>query len=164
MPEAYCQGSVPCVQKADTGETAGCVPRRKKLSDEDYHRLLEFRSSLRQFLRWSELQAAKQGLTPTQHQLLLAIRGNDHHRGPTIRDVAESLLLRHHSAVELVDRAEAAGLVRRVSDPEDRRLVRLRLTPAGEKKLEAVTIRTLEHLDRTARLRGAWQNLGPEEE
>ncbi len=133
------------------------MPKRSTLRDEDYRRLLEFRSGLRRFLQWSELEARKEGLTPTQHQLLLAIRGHDHHKGPTISDVAESLLLRHHSAVELVDRAEVAGLVTRASDPDDRRLVRLRLTPRGQKKLEAVTIPTLEQLDRMGpRLRGLW--------
>ena len=85
-----------------------------QLSDRDYERLLEFRTALRQFMRWSEMQAEAAGITPAQHQLLLAVRGNPDPRGPRIGEVADALLLRHHSAVELVDRAEAAGLVRRV--------------------------------------------------
>src|SRR5919199_1717136 len=120
------------------------MSKRRKLEDDDYRRLLKFRTGMRQFLKWSESEAERHGLTPTQHQLLLAVRGHDHHRGPTIGDVADCLLLRHHSAVELVDRAEAAGLVRRVSDPDDRRLVRLALTPRGEKKLAPITLQTLE--------------------
>jgi DNA-binding MarR family transcriptional regulator len=123
---------------------------KRNLEDDDYRRLLEFRTGLRHFLRWSAREAEKQGLTPTQHQLLLAVRGHDDPRGPTISDVARCLLLRHHSAVELVDRAQAARLLRRVADPDDRRLVRLVLTPTGAKKLEAVTIPTLKQLDEMA--------------
>src|SRR5690349_1571259 len=78
------------------------------LGDDDYRRLLELRSGLRRFLRWSEQAAQSAGLTPAQHQLLLAVRGHDDPRGPTVGDVAEHLLLRHHSAVGLIDRAETA--------------------------------------------------------
>ena len=74
------------------------------LTDHDYERLLAFRTDLRRFLRWSEQEAAAAGVTPAQHQLLLAIRGNPDPSGPTIGDVAEALLLPHHSAVGLVDR------------------------------------------------------------
>ena len=82
-------------------------------TDEDYRRLLELRTGLRRFLRWSEQHADAAGLTPAQHQLLLAIRGHDDPRGPTVGDVAGYLMLRHHSAVGLVDRAEKAGLITR---------------------------------------------------
>jgi DNA-binding MarR family transcriptional regulator len=74
------------------------------LNQAQYERLLRFRTGLRRFLRWSAEQAALAGLTPAQHQLLLAVRGHPEPQGPTIRDVAGYLLLRHHSAVELVDR------------------------------------------------------------
>src|SRR3954452_17414480 len=97
-------------------------------TDEDYRRLLELRTGLRRFLRWSERRAAEAGLTPAQHQLLLAIRGYPDPRGPTIGDVADSLLLRHHSAVGLVDRAATAGLVERGPDSDSQSVVRLRLT------------------------------------
>ena len=76
----------------------------RRIDDADYRRLLEFRTGLRRFLHWSEEQARAAGVTPAQHQLLLAIRGHDG-AGPTIGDVADYLLLRHHSAVGLVDRA-----------------------------------------------------------
>lgn len=129
-------------------------------SDADYRRLLEFRTGLRRFLRWSEEQAAAAGLTPAQHQLLLAIRGHDDPRGPTIGEVAGHLLLRHHSAVELVDRAAAAGLVRRLQDPEDHRVARLRLTDAGSARLRDLAALTLAELERFGpRLRAAWQDL-----
>jgi DNA-binding MarR family transcriptional regulator len=119
-----------------------------RLTDEDYRRLLALRHGLRRFLRWSEDQAVRSGLTPAQHQLLLAIRGHDDPRGPTIGDVAELLLLRHHSAVELVDRAEEAGLVRRRRDPADQRVVRLATTPLGRRRLEALAAAHLEELGR----------------
>src|SRR4051812_41653503 len=87
------------------------VPTRT-INDADYQQLLEFRTGLRRYLRWSEQEAEAVGLSPAQHQLLLAVRGHEGEAGPTVGDVAEHLLLRHHSAVELVNRAEAAGLVR----------------------------------------------------
>jgi DNA-binding MarR family transcriptional regulator len=126
------------------------------LTDRDYERLLEFRTGLRRFLRWSEEQAVSVGLTPVQHQLLLAIRG--HRPGmPTIGDVADALLLRHHSAVGLVDRAEATGLVARRPDPDDHRVVRLRLTPRGRRLLARVSDR---HLEELARLETRLRSLG----
>jgi DNA-binding MarR family transcriptional regulator len=120
------------------------------LEDADYRRLLQFRTGLRRFLHWSEEQAEKEGLTPAQHQLLLAVRGHDGHQGPTIGDVAGYLLLRHHSAVGLVDRAVRAGLVERREDPEDRRVVRLRLTAQGSRKLRQLTELHLEEIKRLA--------------
>src|SRR6476661_10995451 len=103
----------------------------RDLDDADYRRLLQFRIGLRRFLHWSEEQAERAGLTPAQHQLLLAIRGHEGEPGPTIGDIAGYLLLRHHSAVGLIDRAEAASLVERTADADDARVVRVRLTAAG---------------------------------
>ncbi|HEU0240368.1 MAG TPA: DUF488 family protein [Micromonosporaceae bacterium] len=120
------------------------------LSDVVYARLLALRTGLRQFERWSEQQAQAAGLTPAQHQLMLAIRGHTDRRGPTIRDVADYLLLRHHSVVGLVDRADAAGLVCRVRDEDDHRVVRLRLTTAGAERLERLSALHLEELERLA--------------
>src|SRR5690242_5542627 len=116
------------------------------LSDDDFAALLRFRDGLRGFMRWSEEQARGAGLTPAQHQLLLAIRG--HGGVPAIGDVAAHLLLKHHSAVELVDRAERAGLVRRSADPDDHRVVRVRLTPQGERRLAALSAAHLAELSR----------------
>jgi len=115
-------------------------------TDEDYQRLLELRTGLRRFLRWSEQQAEAAGVTPAQHQLLLAVRGHADERGPTIGEVAGYLLLRHHSAVGLVDRAEAAGLITRVPDADNRSVVRLRLTDTGSAQLEALSEQHLEEL------------------
>jgi DNA-binding MarR family transcriptional regulator len=131
-----------------------------RLDDDGYERLLQFRTELRRFLRWSEQQAAQAGLTPAQHQLLLAVRGHSGRKGPTIGDVAGYLLLRHHSAVGLVDRAAEAGLVRRVPDADDSRIVRLRLTRKGTSRLRALTALHLEelaHLEPT--MRALWQAL-----
>ena len=115
-------------------------------TDDDYRRLLELRTGLRRFLRWSERQAEAAGLTPAQHQLLLAVRGHDDPRGPTVGDVADYLLLRHHSAVGLVDRAEAAGLLVRGPDLENPSAVRLRLTDEGARRLGALSEQHLEEL------------------
>jgi DNA-binding MarR family transcriptional regulator len=132
----------------------------RPLTDEDYERLLEFRIGLRRFLRWSETQAAAAGLTPAQHQLLLAIRGHPDPAGPTIGDVADALLLRHHSAVGLVDRAAAAHLVRRRPDAQDHRVVRLALTATGSKHLARLTSAHLAELaDLAARLHPPWEGL-----
>src|ERR1700753_904459 len=103
----------------------------------DDARLLAFRDALRVFLHWSEGQAKAAGLTAMQHQLLLVISG--HGSTPTISDIAGHLLLRHHSVVELVDRAERAGLVERNLDRDDHRLTRVSLTPLGRRRLRALS-------------------------
>jgi|SRR5580700_4587910 DNA-binding MarR family transcriptional regulator len=131
-----------------------------RLVDDDYRRLLFLRTGLRCFLRWSEDQARDVGLTPAQHQLLLAVRGHEGPLGPTIGDVADALLLKHHSAVELVQRAEAAGLLVRVPDPSDGRVVRLALSRRGKVALERLSTSHLEELARLAdRLQPLWEGL-----
>jgi DNA-binding MarR family transcriptional regulator len=133
------------------------------IGDADYRRLLEFRTGLRRFLRWSEEQAQHVGLSPAQHQLLLAVRGHADPRGPTIGDVAEYLLQRHHSAVGLVDRAESAGLVRREHDRDDHRIVRLHLTARGANKIRRLSALNLEELARLApRMKPLWAGLETE--
>ncbi|MGI9121036.1 MAG: MarR family winged helix-turn-helix transcriptional regulator [Acidimicrobiales bacterium] len=133
---------------------------RVKPRDVDYQRLLEMRTGLRRFLHWSEELAHSVGLTPMQHQLLLAVRGHFDPRGPAISDVAQSLLVRHNSAVELVDRAEGAGLVRRAADEDDARVVRLMLTAEGSERLEALAAATMEEVARLApRMEPLWAGL-----
>jgi DNA-binding MarR family transcriptional regulator len=122
--------------------------RPRAVSDRDYSRLLTIRTALRQFERWSAAQAAALGVTASQHQLMLAIRGHDPVLGPTISQIADYLLIRHHSAVELADRSERAGLVRRVGDPDDHRVVRLELSSAGEQILADLSSSHLEELAR----------------
>ncbi len=127
-----------------------------------YARLLALRTGLRHFEAWSARQARAAGLTPTQHQLLLAIRGHGGAEGPTIGQVADYLLLRHHSAVGLVDRAEAAGFVYRTRGRDDHRVVRLHLTEDGATRLEALSQLHLEELERLALdVPSAWAGLDP---
>lgn len=118
------------------------------LPDDVYTRLLAFRTRLRRFERWSADQAQAAGLTPAQHQLLLAVRGHSDSRGPTVGDVAEYLLLRHHSAGELIQRAEAAGLVTRARDGDDQRVIRLQLTEIAAQCLQSLTELHLHELER----------------
>ncbi len=109
------------------------------LGDEEYRALASFRTELRRFLAFSEQAARDAGLTPQQHQMLLAVRG---HPGPgpaSISDVAEALLLKRHSATELVSRAAEAGLVERTADADDARRALVVLTPAGEEILAALS-------------------------
>ena len=128
-----------------------------KLDDEVYARLLALRVSLRRFEHWSAQQAQAAGLTPAQHQLLLAIRGHGDPRGPTTGELAEYLLLQHHSTVGLIDRAEVAGLVTRTRTDEDHRVVRLNLTKIGARRLGALSAAHLEELTRlTPYLPGSW--------
>jgi DNA-binding MarR family transcriptional regulator len=126
------------------------------LSQSDYANLLAFRAALRRFERWSEAQARQAGLTPAQHQLLLAVKGHPDRRGPTIREVAEYLGVQHHSAVGLADRAVEAGLVARARDVDDARLVRLALTPLGEQRIGQLSEL---HLAELVRLRPALEHL-----
>jgi DNA-binding MarR family transcriptional regulator len=129
------------------------VPPVTHLADEEYTRLLAFRTGLRQFLRWSEDQAATVGLTPAQHQLLLAIRGHPDPRGPSVGELADYLCTRHHSAVQLIDRTEQLGLIaRNRSDSDDRRIVRLTLTKTAQDKLTLLSTTHVEELRRLATL------------
>ncbi len=127
------------------------APSARRLHDSDYQRLLEFRTELRDFLRWSEQAAHDAGLTPSLHQLLLVVRGHPSIAGPTIGDAAELLHIRHHSVVELAQRAEAAGLLERVRDERDHRRLHLKLTNHGHVQLESLT---REHLTRIETLAG----------
>ena len=130
------------------------------LEQRHYERLLDVRTGLRRFLRWSADQAAMAGVTPAQHQLLLAIRGHPDPAGPTIREIAGYLLARHHSAVELVDRGVAAGLVERRQNGDDLRAVRRCLTTDGADRLARLSALHLEELRRFApQLQALWDGL-----
>ena len=127
------------------------------LATADYRRLAELRHGLRTFLHWSGEQAKAAGLTPTQHQLLLAVRASSAERGPTVSDIAQTLIIRHHSAVELVDRAQDAGLVTRERDPDHHSVVRLRLTDHGAAMLESLSEAHLRELSQLApTMRALW--------
>jgi DNA-binding MarR family transcriptional regulator len=121
---------------------------KAKLTAGDYRHLLEVRTGLRRFLHWSEEQAHSAGLTPAQHQLLLAVRGHPGPDAPTVRDLADHLLIQHHGAVQLVDRAATAGLVTRRRDETDHRRVHVVLTDEGRRVLESLSTRHLDELRR----------------
>jgi DNA-binding MarR family transcriptional regulator len=118
----------------------------RQLTDEDYENLLAFRTSLRRFLHWSQTKARAAGLTPAQHQLLLAIKGHRGPDSPAVSDLASYLLLRHHSAVGLIDRAETAGFVQRWRDERDGRVTRVKLTDDGEARLTTLASAHLDEL------------------
>jgi len=117
-----------------------------ELTQADFEKLLDFRVALRRFERWSEARAREAGLTHVQHQLLLAIKGHPGDRPPAVGDLAGYMLLRPHSTVELIDRAQTAGLVSRVADERDGRVVRVVLTARGDAVLAALTTAHLERL------------------
>ncbi len=106
----------------------------------DYHSLAEFRYQIRRFLHFSEMAARNAGLEPKQHQLLLAIKGLPPDLRPTVRTLADRMQLKHHSAVELIDRLERSGLVARHRAEKDRREVLVALVPKGERLLRALSL------------------------
>lgn len=110
-----------------------------RLSKADYETLANFRYMLRQFLRFSEEAAQKAGITPQQHQALLAIKGFPKRENVTIGELAERLQLRHHSAVGLVDRLVEEKFVSRRASDKDGRQVFIHLTSSGEKVLEKLS-------------------------
>ena len=119
-----------------------------ELTRGDFENLLAFRTSLRRFLHWSQTRARAAGLTPAQHQLLVAIKGHPGGQEPTIGDLAGYLLLRHHSAVEQVDRLVEAGFVVRQEAEDDARKVMLELTDSAEELLKRLSADHLEELRR----------------
>ena len=129
---------------------AGRAAKRKPFSKAEYEKLSGFRYSLRRFLRFSEEAAAAVGLTPNQHQALLAIKGYPGRDHITNGELAERLQIKHHSAVGLANRLEAQGLIVRERGDNDRREVHLTLTPSGAELLEQLTAAHKEELLRLA--------------
>lgn len=121
------------------------------LANGEYRRLAEFRHALRLFLRFSEDAARSEGLTPHQHQLMLAVRGWPQADPPAISDLAEQLQLKVHSTGELARRAEAAGMVVLDTDPEDHRRQLVRLTTDGHAKLRSLSVLHRAELRRSRR-------------
>ena len=123
--------------------------RRHRLGTADYARLAAFRGALRQFLRFSEEAAAQAGLTSQHYQAMLILRARGDDGSVAISDLARELLIRHNSAVGLVDRLEGEKLVLRVPSSTDRRKVGLRLSPRGRQllaRLAAIHRRELERI------------------
>lgn len=112
-------------------------PRGPELAITDYRLLADFRHVLRQWFVYSEEAARAAGITAQQHRALLEIKAFDGR--PTIGDLADRLVIKHHSAVGLVDRLVHAGLTTRKFDPDDHRRMTLALTALGKKKLLAIS-------------------------
>ena len=110
----------------------------KRISALEYQAMAELRYRVRLFLREGDAAARLAGLEPQQYLLLLAIRGLPAGSAAKIQALADSLLIKHHSAVELVDRLEKRGLVRRTRSRDDRRQVLVSLLPKGQRVLERV--------------------------
>jgi DNA-binding MarR family transcriptional regulator len=129
------------------GVSAPPARPQRRLSREDIQRLAEFRFQLRRFLGFSNAAAEDAGLRPQQYQLLQCVSGMPDELDPTIANVAARMLLKHNSAVELVDRTIEQGLLKRVPDAIDHRCILLRVTPQGERVLASLAAHHLEELD-----------------
>lgn len=116
------------------------------ITTEEYRALAELRHRIRLFVREGDAKALEAGLEPQQYLILLAIRGLPENVEATIRALADRLALKHHSVVELVDRLEQHGLVRRSRSRDDRRRVLVALLPRGEKLLEEVARHRISEL------------------
>jgi len=123
---------------------------RQKMTALEYQSLAEFGYQIRRYLTNAEQDARGAGLEPQQYQLLLALRGLPPGREPSIQTLAERLQVRHHSAVELVDRLEEHGLIRRQRSKSDRRHVLLSLTQRGERVLDRLARLRIDDLRNTA--------------
>ena len=139
---------------AETGDVASAP-----LTKEDFEALAQFRFGIRRYLRFSEETVRRHGLSPQQYQLLLALKGFPGREWATVRELAERLQLRHHSVVELLNRAQGQGLVQRVPDPHDRRAVRVELTATGNEilaRLSALHRDELRRMQATAFSLPSW--------
>jgi len=128
--------------------------RRAAPGPVDYQALARFRYQLRLFLAFREAAAQQAGLTPQQHQALLGIKGFSGPGPTSIGDLARFLLIRHHTAVELVSRMVKLGLVCRAVDAEDARRVLVQLSRKGERKLQALSRTHIEELQSVNRALG----------
>jgi DNA-binding MarR family transcriptional regulator len=125
-------------QKPGAAETIGV---------EQFRKLAEFRFQLRKFLHFSHAAAEQCGVRPQQYQMLQCISGMPAELDPTIANVAARMLLKHNSAVELVDRTIEQGLLRRCPDPTDHRRILLRVTTQGERILASLAEYHMQELE-----------------
>jgi len=121
------------------------------VSKEEYEVLAAFRYAVRQFLRFSESAARQHGLTPQQHQLLLAVKGFPGRDWATISELAERLQLRHQSVIGIINRCEIADLVHRSSHPQDGRVIEVHLTAQGDRVLQSLTVAHRDELRRLSK-------------
>lgn len=118
----------------------------EKITPEEYRALAELRYRIRMFLREGDATALSEGLEPQQYQMLLAVRGLQNGESATVGALAERLAIKHHSAVELIDRLERRRLVKRDRDKQDRRQVRVSLLARGERALANVVNERISEL------------------
>lgn len=130
------------------------LPPAPRLTSEQYRALAAFRYQLRRFLAFSSREAEAVGLAPQQYQAMLAIKGHAGDQPITIGELAEQLLVRQHSAAELVNRMEAAGLVRRAPAAGDARRVAVLLAPHGQEALDNLAVTHLRELTQNEGLIG----------
>jgi len=123
-------------------------PGPPPLTKQDFEALARFRFGIRRYLRFSEETVRRNGLTPQQYQLLLALKGFPGREWATVGELAERLQLRHHSMGELVNRAQAQDLVERAADPDDARVVRVELTAQGDDVLRRLSALHRDELER----------------
>jgi DNA-binding MarR family transcriptional regulator len=136
-------------------------PGTAPMSSEDYQALAAFRYALRKFLRFSEEAARRAGITPQQYVAMILVRGFPERDRLTISELAERLQVRHHSAVGLIDRMVAQGLMVRQPGGDDRRQVFVTLTPRGAELLEPLAAAHRDQLQRIGRdLRQVLERLG----
>lgn len=134
-------------KRAKTVAGAASTPTKSEASGAvDYEALAQFRYQLRKFLSFSEMVTHKAGLTPQHYQALLAIKGSFGSEPVSVGALAELLLVRHHTAVELVDRMAKLGLLTRKVDDDDSRRVLVGLTRKGEARLRALAKLHFEQL------------------
>jgi DNA-binding MarR family transcriptional regulator len=140
-PSATNRISARTSRKQDSADVPSGLSRAQAQS------LAEFRFQLRRFLHFSSAAAEESGLRPQQYQLLQCVWGMPDGLDPTIANVAARMLLKHNSAVELVDRTIEQGLLRRVPDATDHRRILLRVTPQGERLLNSLAAYHLEEIE-----------------
>jgi len=132
------------------------LPKKLPESPDLLRDLARFRYNLRKFLRFSEKAARQFGVTPQQHQLMLGVAGYNGRGTASISELAEFLQERHHSVVELTERAVQNGLVAREHDTVDRRVVNVSLTPLGEETLSKLSAL---HREEITRVRAGFLNV-----
>lgn len=118
------------------------------LTKQDFEALAAFRFAIRSYLRFSEETVRAHGISPQQYQLMLALAGFPGRDWASVKELAERLQLKHHSVVELINRAQQQDLVERTPDPDDARAVRVQLTAEGERVLGLLSALHREELRR----------------
>jgi DNA-binding MarR family transcriptional regulator len=121
------------------------MKKQPELTDGDFEALAAFRHELRRYLAFAQEVAEATGITMQQHQALLAVHASKE-RALSITELADTMFLRHHSAVELTDRLEKAELAERVRDPTDGRRMLVKLAPRGAELLNSLAVRHLQEI------------------